>query len=85
MSLEEDEDQEVRDDEYYFCQAGDGIRGAQESRGLGNVYRRQQHIRRFRRFLANARAEFVLLPSRHETSPSLNMRPSALFLSLLHT
>ena len=25
----------------FFCQAEDGIRGAQESRGLGDVYKRQ--------------------------------------------
>ena len=26
---------------FFFCQAEDGIRGAQESRGLGDVYKRQ--------------------------------------------
>ena len=26
---------------FFFCQAEDGIRDAQESRGLGDVYKRQ--------------------------------------------
>ena len=28
---------------YFFFQAEDGIRDAQESRGLGDVYKRQDH------------------------------------------
>ena len=28
---------------FFFLQAEDGIRGAQESRGLGDVYKRQRH------------------------------------------
>ena len=30
---------------YFFCQAEDGIRDAQESRGLGDVYKRQREGR----------------------------------------
>ena len=30
---------------FFFCQAEDGIRDAQESRGLGDVYKRQPLLR----------------------------------------
>ena len=33
---------------YFFFQAEDGIRDAQESRGLGDVYKRQENSREFR-------------------------------------
>ena len=32
---------------FFFCQAEDGIRDAQESRGLGDVYKRQERARAF--------------------------------------
>ena len=32
--------------EYFFFQAEDGIRDAQESRGLGDVYKRQAQLAR---------------------------------------
>ena len=31
----------------FFFQAEDGIRDAQESRGLGDVYKRQSHLKQF--------------------------------------
>ena len=35
---------EVSDRDFFFFQAEDGIRDAQESRGLGDVYKRQDQF-----------------------------------------
>ena len=41
---------------YFFFQAEDGIRDLVRSRGLGDVYKRQEHIRRLEK-IANLTAE----------------------------
>ncbi len=43
VHIKYDSDVEVADFVYFFFQAEDGIRAAQESRGLGDVYKRQDY------------------------------------------
>ena len=64
---------------FFFCQAEDGIRDAQESRGLGDVYKRQGTVG----------FALTILQRRLASSPeaiyqSLRRRRERLELSLIH-
>ena len=64
---------------YFFFQAEDGIREAQESRGLGDVYKRQGLVS------TKVRRKTLIISStgQHEATAAPMMEPM-LVLSLIH-
>ena len=63
----------------FFFQAEDGIRDAQESRGLGDVYKRQT-----RHAASGWKSAGLLLPSRRDAGAAAARRDRVLDLSLIH-
>ena len=64
---------------FFFFQAEDGIRDAQESRGLGDVYKRQEHITG----RENDKASRIGMPN-PSSSDGNTYNDAFLYLSLIH-